>query len=81
MNPENFKTLVVNHIGSIPADDMRVAISPTAVKYITSRDITQNGRELKDVMIIFNDSDHLPLTLSAFDLLTIEEICTGGTFD
>jgi len=81
MNPENFRTLVVNHIGNVPEEDMRVAISPPAVKYITSRDIKVNGRDLKDVMIIFNDSDHLPLTISAFELSVMEEICTGGTFD
>lgn len=75
------KTLVVHHIGESEEDSCRIAFSPGHVKFIASKDIRKNDRDLKHITVTFMDGDAQSFCVSSFDLMVFEEIVAGYSFD
>lgn len=75
------KTLVIHHIADSEDDCCRVALSPGHVKFVASRDIRKNDRDLKHITVTFMDGDAQSFCVSGLDLMNLEEVVAGYNFD
>lgn len=75
------KTLVVHHISEVEEDCCRIAFSPGHIKFVASRDIRKMDRDLKLITVTFMDGDVQSFCVSGLDLMNLEEIVAGYSFD
>ncbi len=68
------RVLTLSHFGEKPEDDLQVTLSAMNIKMTAAKDAQVQGRPVKNVTILFMDSDPIELNLSAFDLLQLETI-------
>lgn len=71
---EGVKILSVYHVAEDPEDCEKVTLNPSGIKYVSSRDAKVNGIDLKNVQIFFYDSEPLIVSISAWDLSTLESV-------
>ena len=76
----SLKVLAINHIDENPEDSVRIVISPATVKMVASKDMILNGRDLKLISIHYIDGECVGFNVSAFDLMTLEEVIGGYSF-
>ena len=70
----NMRVLTLQHYGETPEDDLQVTLSPATIKMVASKDVQIQGRLVKEVTILFIDSDPVELNLSPIDLLSLQSV-------
>lgn len=73
----DLKILYVYHVGNTPEEDARIALAPSNIKLVASRDIKKNDRDLKEIHIFFMDGDNQLFEVSGLDLMRLESVVAG----
>lgn len=73
----DFKVLAIHHIGDEPDHSSRISIAGTHVKFVASRDVNFEGRNLKEITVHFMDGDVQAFRISSLDLVTLEEVVSS----
>lgn len=74
MNSMNMRVLTLHHFGETAEDDLQVTLSAMSIKMTAAKDVEVQGRPVKQVTILFTDSEPVELNISAMDLLNLESV-------
>ena len=70
----NLKVLTLHAFGETPEGDCRVTLSAMSIKMVLAKDGMIQNRPVKEVTILFLDSEPVCLYLSELDLLQLESV-------
>jgi len=70
----NLRVLTLSHYGETPADDLQVTLSALCIKAVVAKDTEVQGRPVKQVTVLFMDSEPLELNLNEIDTLQLQSV-------
>jgi hypothetical protein len=79
MTPD-MRVLNLQHYGETPEEDLEVTLSPMTIKMVAAKNVTVQGREVKETTILFLDSEPVTLNLNSIDLLSLQSVIGAYSF-
>lgn len=70
----NMRVLTLQHFGEKPEEDLEVTLLALSIKMVMARNIRIQEREIKEVTVLFMDSEDVTLNLSPMDLLQLQSV-------